>query len=259
MNYKTIIVDIRDSVLQVVLNRPEKRNALNEQMIKELHQTFNQYAKNDDIVAATITGEGKAFCAGADLAYLHSLVDKSYDDNLNDSKRIKEMYWSIYTFPRPTIAIVNGPAVAGGCGLVNVCDLAIASRTASFGYPEVKIGFVASIVSVFLLYTIGLRNSLNLLLTGKIIDAEAAQNLGLIHKVESHKDLVAAAESLIHDIKQNSPQSTKLSKALVHSYINADLREMLESACEFNARSRQNPDFREGLLSFLEKRKPVWQ
>ena len=259
MDSKTLIVEIQNNVLCVVLNRPEKRNALNERMIKELCQTFNQYAESDDILAATITGKGEAFCAGADLAYLHSLVDKSYKENLDDSKAIRDMYWSIYTFPKPTIAIVNGPAVAGGCGLVNVCDMAIASDAASFGYPEVKIGFVASLVSVFLIYTIGFRNTLYLLLTGKIIDAGAALNLGLIHRVVHKNDLLSAAEALINEIIQNSPRSLKLSKEIVHNYIDDDMRSMLERACEFNARSRQNPDFKEGLLSFLEKRKPVWQ
>lgn len=257
--YKTLIVDLQDGVLRIILNRPDKRNALNELMVGEIYQIFNQYKDNDEILAVTITGKGESFCSGADLAYLHSLVDKSYEDNLKDSQKIKNMYWSIFSFPKPTIAIVNGPAVAGGCGLVNVCDIAIASNNARLGYPEVKIGFVASIVSVFLLYTIGLRRSLELLLTGKIIDTGTALNLGLIHMVENKEDLLSASQILIKTLKQNSPQAIKLSKNLLHSYINDDLIKMLEKACEFNARSRQNPDFKEGLLSFLEKRNPIWQ
>jgi len=139
-----------------------------------------------------------------------------------------------------------------------VYDLAIACTDARFGYPEVKIGFVAAIVSVFLYHTVGIRKSLELILTGKIINAEMALNLGLVHRIERKETLFTAAEELTKILKQNSPEAIKLSKQLVHGYIIDDLKKMLESACKFNADSRQNPDFKEGLLSFLEKRSPIW-
>jgi len=199
--YQTIKIEIRNKILNITLNRPEKRNALNNQMVKELNEIFLSFRTDDSVVGLMITGSGKSFCSGADLAYLKSLKDKSDQENLQDSNDLKDLFWNIYTFPKPTLAVVNGSAVAGGCGLMSVFDVAIASENAKFGYPEVKIGFVAALVSVFLVQIVGLRHTKYLLLTGNIIDSTRAEKIGLIQKVVAHNSLKDAETNILIALK----------------------------------------------------------
>ena len=256
--YSTLLFEVENKVLHITLNRPEKRNALNELMIKELRDIFLYFKDNDDIIGVSVTGSGESFCAGADLSYLQSLIDKSYEENLKDSINLKEMYWTIYNFPKPTVGLINGPAVAGGCGLMTVLDIAIASKNAIFGYPEVKIGFVASLVSVFLIETIGLAQTRKMLFTGELIDAAEAEKRGLIHQIVEEGELATVSEEIFSQIRKNSPQAIKQTKKLLHDHQGGMIEKRLEQACHFNAESRQTSDFKEGLKSFLEKRKPNW-
>jgi methylglutaconyl-CoA hydratase len=257
-SYKTIKAAIENNVLKIILNRPEKRNALNKMMVTELNDIFNRFKDDESIFGISLTGAGEAFCAGADLSYLKSLLGKSYQENLEDSMNLRRMYWSIYSFPKPTVALVNGPAIAGGCGLMNVFDIAFASGQAFFGYPEVKIGFVASIVSVFLVQTVGLQQAKYLLLSGKKIDAEEAEKIGLIHSIIRNGNLQTAARQFFKQIRENSPQAVLQTKRLLHQISDDKMEVLLDQACDFNARSRQLSDFKEGILSFLEKRDPEW-
>ncbi len=256
--YSTLLFEVENKVLHITLNRPEKRNALNELMIKELRDIFLYFKDNDDIIGVSVTGSGESFCAGADLSYLQSLIDKSYEENLKDSINLKEMYWTIYNFPKPTVGLINGPAVAGGCGLMTVLDIAIASKNAIFGYPEVKIGFVASLVSVFLIQTIGLAQTRKMLFTGELIDAVEAEKRGLIHQIVEEGELATVSEEIFSQIRKNSPQAIKQTKKLLHDHQGDMIEKRLEQACHFNAESRKMSDFKEGLQSFLEKRKPNW-
>ena len=256
--YQTLICTIDKDVLCITLNRPEKRNALNEQMVHDLNSVFIQYKNDNNIIGASLTGSGEAFCAGADLSYLQNLESKSYEENLKDSQNLKEMYWNIYTFPKPTVALINGPAVAGGCGLITVLDIAIASKNAIFGYPEVKIGFVASLVSVFLIQIIGLGQARRLLYTGDLIDAEEAFDIGLIHSIVEKGQLPSASDEFFSKIRENSPQAIKQTKSLLLDFEGDTIQKKLDHACQINAKSRQTDDFKEGLKSFLEKRKPIW-
>jgi methylglutaconyl-CoA hydratase len=257
--YHTLLWDVKDDVLRIKLNRPEKRNSFNEKMVDELNSIFMTFWDNNDIIGVSLTGLGKSFCSGADLSYLQSLQKKSFDENLKDSQKLREMYWNIYSFPKPTLALVNGPAVAGGCGLITVLDIAIASKNAIFGYPEVKIGFVASIVSVFLIQAIGLTMAKHLLYTGDLIDAQEAEKIGLVHKVVDETGLEKAAETFFSKIGENSPQAIRQTKSLLINLQAKMIRKKLDIACELNAESRQTDDFNEGLQSFLEKRKPIWR
>jgi methylglutaconyl-CoA hydratase len=257
-SYKTIIAEIENNVLKIILNRPEKRNALNKMMVAELNDIFNVFRDDETIIGVSLTGAGQAFCAGADLNYLKSLLDKSFQENVEDSMNLRQMYWNIYSFPKPTVALVNGPAIAGGCGLMNVFDIAFASERAFFAYPEVTIGFVASIVSVFLVQTIGLQKAKYLLLSGKKIDAEEAEKIGLIHGISRTENLQNAAGQFFKHIRENSPQAVLQTKHLLHKISDDKMEVLLDQACEYNARSRQYSDFKEGILSFLEKRDPNW-
>lgn len=256
--YSTLLYQIEDNVLQITLNRPEKRNALNAIMVRELHDIFLHFKDYEEIVGVSLTGAGEAFCAGADISYLQSLIGKSYDENLKDSINLKDMYWTIYNFPKPTVGLVNGPAIAGGCGLMTVLDIAIASKNAIFGYPEVKIGFVASIVSVFLIQIIGLAKAKNLLFTGELIEAPFAEKIGLIQQIAGEGELKKISDEFFSKLRKNSPQAIKQTKKLLCDHQRDVLEKMLEHACHINAESRQKSDFKEGLKSFLDKRRPDW-
>jgi methylglutaconyl-CoA hydratase len=256
--YQTILYKVENNILRITLNRPDKRNAFNEQMVEDLNAIFLTYKDNDDIIGVSVTGAGESFCAGADLTYLQSLGSKSFEDNLKDSNNLKEMYWNIFTFPKPTVGLINGPAVAGGCGLVTALDIAIASKNAIFGYPEVKIGFVASIVSVFLIHTVGLAHAKQLLYTGELIDSVRAEKIGLVNTIISKDDLDVAANAFFSQIRNNSPQALFQTKSLLLGFHEDMIKKKLEYACRVNAESRQTDDFKEGLKSFLEKRQPIW-
>ena len=148
--FETLLVDKDQNVTTITLNRPDKKNAINDKMIKELGFIFDNLLTEDETKIVILTGKGNAFCSGADLSYLDKLKNYSYDQNLQDSNAFAELFLKIYEFPKPTIAKVQGAALAGGCGLSSVCDFIISDENARFGYPEVKIGFIAAIVSVFI-------------------------------------------------------------------------------------------------------------
>jgi methylglutaconyl-CoA hydratase len=168
------------------------------------------------------------------------------------------LFRGIYEFPKPTIAAVNGPAIAGGCGIATMCDFTLASQEAKFGYTEVRIGFVPAIVSTFLIWQVGEKHARDLLLTGRIIDALEAHRMGLINEVWPTPDLIPRAHTVANQIMQNSPSSVRTTKALLLSYVKDALDRQIGQAIIDNARIRTTADFREGIASFLEKRKPKW-
>jgi methylglutaconyl-CoA hydratase len=206
-----------------------------------------------------LTGAGKAFCAGMDLEMLSAIAKQSPTENQEDSRRIAKMLRRIWSFPRPMIAAVNGAAYAGGCGIATLCDFTLASTEAKFGYTEVKIGFLPAIVSVFLTRQIGEKRCRDLLLTGRIIDAHEAKEIGLVTEVVPAERLLDRAYELAADLISASPNSLTRAKHLLTSSAAPALDHDLERAILENARIRCTPDFKEGVASFLEKRKPVWQ
>jgi methylglutaconyl-CoA hydratase len=256
--YKTVITRISARHLSIILNRPEKRNALNDAMVAELNDVFMKSFKEKQIRTISIQGSGKAFCSGADLEYLKKIKNYDTQTNLNDSLKLSDLFLRIYRSPKPVIAIVHGPALAGGCGLASVCDFIIATHEAKFGYPEVKIGFIGALVSVFLIRQIGERKARDLLLSGRIIKAHEALQLGMINKVVPESDLQAQIDGLINDLTLNSPMALTESKKLLDSFNFTEIEEELKAKAQMNAEFRQTPDFQEGLSSFFEKRKPNW-
>jgi methylglutaconyl-CoA hydratase len=205
-----------------------------------------------------VTGSGKAFCAGMDLEELKSLLGKTHDQNINDSARMAHLFRRLYEFPKPTIAAVNGAAIAGGTGLATMCDFTLAVPEAKFGYTEVRIGFVPAIVSSLLVWQVGHKIARDLLLTGRLFDAPEAHRLGLVNEVVPAEQLLDRARELASQLLENSPSSVRATKKLINGYIASDLNQQLAQAIEDNARIRTTADFREGITSFLEKRKPRW-
>jgi methylglutaconyl-CoA hydratase len=257
--YSTLLLECRDAIATVTLNRPEKRNAVTATMIAELQTALDTIEKNHSTRVVILTGAGSCFCAGMELEMLASIAQQSPTENQEDSRRIAKMLRRIWSFPRPTIAAVNGAAYAGGCGIATLCDFTLAAPEAKFGYTEVKIGFLPAIVSVFLTRQIGEKRCRDLLLTGRIITAQEAKEFGLVTEVVPAGHLLDRAQELANDLIAASPNSLTRAKHLLTSSAAPALDHDLERAILENARIRCTPDFKEGVASFLEKRKPVWQ
>ena len=257
MNYKTLQLAYDAGVATLTLNRPEKRNAINFELIDDLLRALNDVAKSDAIVLI-VTGAGKAFCSGMDLDNLKSLLGRTPEQNLQDSQSMVQLFRSLYEFPKVTIAAVNGPAIAGGTGLALLCDFTLAVPDAKFGYTEVRIGFVPAIVSTFLLRQVGEKHARDLLLTGRLFNAEEAARMGLITEIVPAENLMARARQLAAVLMENSSASLRATKQLLTDHARAELDAQLDAAVRENAAIRATADFREGISSFLEKRKPVW-
>jgi len=252
-----LLLDDSGAVARITLNRPEKRNAISYELIDDLLAALAACEKSDAEIVI-ITGAGKAFCSGMDLDNLKAITSRTHQENVKDSQTMARLFRTIYDFPKPTIAAVNGAAVAGGCGIATLCDFTIASREAKFGYTEVKIGFLPAIVSTFLLLQVGEKQARDLLLTGRIISADEAQRIGLVTEVVEPGTEVARAQALAAQLMENSPASVRATKALLSDFAKRKLDDQNKIAVDENARIRTTKDFREGVTSFLEKRKPKW-
>ena len=257
MDYKTLHIANDSGIATITLNRPDKRNAISYELIDDLLAALDDVAKSAALVLI-LTGAGKAFCSGMDLDNLKALEGRSPEQSLQDSEIMARLFRSLYDFPKPTIAAVNGSAVAGGCGLATLCDFSLAVPEAKFGYTEVRIGFVPAIVSTFLLRQVGEKHARDLLLTGRIIEAGEALRIGLINEVVPTEELIARARELASQLMENSPASLMCTKRLLSEHARAELDAQIRSAVRENAAIRSTSDFREGISSFLEKRKPRW-
>jgi len=257
MNYNTLQLACDAGVATITLNRPEKRNAISFELIDDLVGALDEVAKSDAIVLI-LTGAGKAFCSGMDLENLKGLLGRTPEQNVEDSRTMVRLFRSLYEFPKVTIAAVNGPAIAGGTGLALLCDFTLAIPEAKFGYTEVRIGFVPAIVSTFLLRQVGEKQARDLLLTGRIFGAEEAAGMGLVGEIVPPENLMMRARELAALLMQNSPASLRATKKLLNDHARAELDAQIEVAIRENAAVRTAADFREGISSFLEKRKPVW-
>jgi len=257
MNYRTIQLGYDGGVATITLNRPEKRNAISFDLIEDLLRAFEEVAKSDAIVLV-LTGAGKAFCSGMDLDNLKALIGRTPEQNLKDSQTMVQLFRTLYQFPKVTIAAVNGAAIAGGTGLALLCDFTLAVPDAKFGYTEVRIGFVPAIVSTFLVRQVGEKQARDLLLTGRLFGADEGAKMGLISEIVEPADLLPRARALAALLMENSAASLRATKQLLTDHARAELDAQIESAVRENAAIRETADFREGVTSFLEKRKPVW-
>jgi len=257
MNYNTIQLTYDAGVATITLNRPDKRNAISFELINELLAALQEVAKSDAIILI-LTGAGKAFCSGLDLENLKALIGRSPEQNLKDSQTMVRLFRALYEFPKVTIAAVNGAAIAGGTGLALLCDFTLAIPEANFGYTEARIGFVPAIVSTFLLRQVGEKLARDLLLTGRLFSAEEAARIGLINEVVPSEKLMARTHEIAALLMENSPASLRATKQLLTNHARAELDAQIEAAVRENAAIRTTADFREGISSFLEKRKPVW-
>ena len=257
MAYKTLLYSESNGVATITLNRPDKRNAISYELIDDVTAALKQAAQSDAKVVI-LTGAGSAFSAGMDLENLKGLLGRTPEQNLEDSRTMAGLFRALYDFPKPTIAAVNGAAIAGGTGLATLCDFTLAVPEARFGYTEVRIGFVPGIVSSYLIANVGEKRARDLLLTGRLFGAEEAYRFGLVTEIVAADQLMPRALQLAAQLMENSPASLETTKRLLSSYTKEQLDRQLVSAIRENAAVRQTPDFKEGITSFLKKRKPKW-
>src|SRR4051812_8798859 len=257
MAYQTLIVSESENICTITLNRPDKRNAVSFELVAELMRALDA-AEESAAQIAIITGAGKAFCAGLDLDDLKTLVGKTHAENVKDSTTMANLFRRIYDFSKPTIAAVNGAAIAGGTGIATMCDFTLAVPEAKFGYTEVKIGFVPAIVSSYLVFQVGHKIARDLLMTARLFDASEAHRYGLVNEIVPAENLMPRAKELAQILLDNSPSSVQATKRLINGFIKDQLDTQVSAAVRDNARIRTTADFKEGVSSFLEKRKPVW-
>jgi methylglutaconyl-CoA hydratase len=258
VKFKTIDYAESHGIATVTLNRPDKRNAISYELIDDLLNGLQQ-ATSSRANVLILTGAGKAFCSGMDLENLKQLLGRTPEQNQQDSETMSRLFRTLYDFPKPSIAAVNGPAIAGGTGLATLCDFTLAVPEAKFGYTEVRIGFVPGIVSAFLVASVGEKRARDLLLSGRIFNAHEAHSIGLVNEIVSPDQLMVRAQQLAGQLLENSPASLRSTKQLLSGYTRDELDLRLVDAVKANAAVRQTEDFKEGISSFLEKRKPSWK
>jgi methylglutaconyl-CoA hydratase len=257
LTYKTIQYAEAQGIVTIMLNRADRRNAISYELIDDLMAAL-QEAAGSTAQIIVLTGAGKAFCSGMDLDNLKQLTGRTHEQNLKESEIMASLFRMLYDFPKPTIAAVNGPAIAGGTGLATLCDFTLASPEAKFGYTEVRIGFVPAIVSSFLIANVGEKRARELLLTGRVFGAEEAHKLGLVNEVVAPEQLMPRALELAAQLMENSPASLQATKKLLSGYTREQLDRQIGQAVQANGAIRQTADFKEGITSFLVKRKPKW-
>ncbi len=254
-----VTYEVIDRVAYLTLNRPEKRNALSYEFVSAIKERLAQAEQDATCKVIVLKGNGEAFCSGADLASLQALQTNTFEENLTDSKHLADLFLKIYHFPKPVISMVHGAAFAGGCGLATICDFCFAESHAKFAYTEVKIGFIPAIVMVFLLRQMGERRARQILLSGEIIEAQQAQELGLINYVVES----AIIEETVHEFavklcKQTSSQSVAATKTMLAHVPELNLVEAIEYAAQMNAKTRASEDCKKGINAFLNKEKLSW-
>ncbi|ADV68446.1 enoyl-CoA hydratase/isomerase family protein [Deinococcus maricopensis] len=253
-----VLVTRRGAVLLLTLNRPDVRNALSADVVSALHAEVRAAEADPDVRAVVLTGAGRAFSAGADLRALQTLGAASSEANKADSQALADLLSALYTSRKPVVAAVEGAAVAGGAGLASACDVVVAGASAKFGYTEVKLGFVAAIVMVFLLRVVGEKHARELLLTGRLVDAREAWRVGLVNEVVEDGAALTRALEVAEEIASNSATALATTKEMLALVPGMGLAEGLRYAVGVNAWTRTTSDLKEGVAAFLEKRAPNW-
>lgn len=253
----TVKVNESGGIHTLTLNRPDRRNALNPQMIRELIEALNE-AEQCACEVVILTGAGTAFCSGMDLEHLRSLEHQLPEDQRADIESFMWLMRRLYEVTKPTIAAVNGAALAGGNGLAMQCDFTLAATSAKFGYTEARIGYIPAVVSVFLTEIVGEKRARDLLLSGRILSSDEALALGLLAEVTSEAELMPRCRALAATLMRNSPESMRETKRLLLSFSKERLDLHLRWAIRSSERARNQEDFHEGVQAFLEKRDPVW-
>lgn len=253
-----ILSEQRGAVRVLTLNRPQVRNAMSLPLMHELGRLLDEAKTDDAVRVVVLTGAGQAFCAGLDMEELKAMSGRSAEEHRADSEVFRRLLETLYLFPKPTIAAVNGHAVAGGAGLAAVCDLTVMADGAKMGFTEAKIGFVAALVTVFLVRLLGEKHARDLLLSGRLVSAQEAERIGLINEVTPAENVLPRALERAEELARNAPNAVALTKGMLAAAPSLGLQEGLRYAADLNALARAGSELREGVAAFLEKREPAW-
>ena len=253
-----IQVEQRGAVVRVTLNRPDVRNAFNETLIQELTAWAESIRPGGSARVAVLSGAGKVFCAGADLAWMAKTVAYSHEENVRDARALSRMFEALNRLPVPLIGRVHGAALGGGIGLAAVCDIVVAAEDAIFGFTEVKLGIIPAVISPFAIAKIGQSAARELFLTGARFSAARAREIGLVHSVADAADLDRVVEKHVNDLLSSGPRAVTAAKALIAAVAASDMDSATEHTAESIARQRVSVEGQEGMRAFLEKRTPAW-
>jgi methylglutaconyl-CoA hydratase len=251
--YRKILYEMRDGVARITLNRPDKRNALDGELVAELKAAFSASAFDDACRVTLLAGAGTDFCSGADLANLEKTATNSVLENMADARSTADLFLMMRNHPRPVIAAVQGRALAGGCGIATACDIVLAAQSAQFGYPEVNIGFVPAMVMAILRRSVSEKAAFELVVTGETVSATRAYELGLVHRVFADAQFSAEVETYVAKLAAKSASAVTLSKRLLYNMDSMSFEAALQAGVEVNAIARQTEDCRKGVEKFLKK------
>lgn len=257
-SFETISYSFKNSIASVTLNRPEVHNAFNEVMIAELTDIFRRVSSDDAVRVVVLTGNGKSFSAGADLNWMKKMINYSYEENLEDSIKLAELFHLMYSCPKPVIARVNGAAIGGGTGLVAVCDIAIAAESAKFSLSEVKLGLVPACISPYVIRKVGEGRCREFFLTGERLIAKRAMELGLVNQVVPLEELDQAVQEKANQLISSGPKAIAMCKELLKNVPGMDFEKAKIYTADMIARMRIGDEGQEGMNAFLEKRNPKW-
>lgn len=258
-DHKDITLTLSGGVLTVALNRPELHNALNPALVSALTGVFGELVHRADVRVVVLTGSGRSFCAGADLAAMRAAADYSYEENLADGRGIFDLMLAIDRCPRPVVGRINGPAIGGGVGLVSCCDIVVAVERAVFAFSEARLGIVPAVISPFVLARIGPSRARELFLTGERFDARRAEAIGLVHHVVDEPDLDAVVAERVAQLLLAAPEAQTTAKELIHTVAFQPKESVRDYTAAVIAQRRASEEGREGMSAFLEKRRPWWQ
>jgi len=248
-----VLYSVDGAVARITLNRPEKRNALNEAVIAGIKDGLKKAASDERVRAIVIAGAGKDFCSGADLSALQKIAGASVAENSEDARTLLELFLLIRQVPAPVIAVVTGRALAGGCGLASACDLVLASSSARLGYPEVKIGFVPAMVMAILRRNVSEKRAFELITRGEEISAQQAKEMGLVNQVFSDETFAADVDAYVKRFEELSKTAIALTKGLLYQIDGLAFPEALETGADVNVIARMSEDCQKGIAKFLQK------
>jgi methylglutaconyl-CoA hydratase len=258
MELRSLVMRRENAIAYVALDRPEVRNAFNRELIDELHDTFAQLGDDPGVRAVVLSGNGKAFCGGADVNWMRGSLEVTHAENVADARRLSQMYRAIDRIPKPVVARVHGAALGGGAGLVACCDVAIAAENASFGFTETKLGILPAVISPFVVAKIGSSHARALCLTGERFDAQRARAIGLVHEVVAEDALDDAVARVVAELLSSGPTAVAAAKRLLAKVRELPYDDTLDPTAHAIAAQRTSAEGQEGLRAFLEKRKASW-
>ncbi|HXU38932.1 MAG TPA: enoyl-CoA hydratase/isomerase family protein [Blastocatellia bacterium] len=252
-DYQKILFSVEESIARITLNRPDKRNALDDEIVSEFKDALEAASRDDSVRVVLISGAGKDFCSGADLASLQRISEAGVAESMASARVMGELFVDMRRHPRPIIVAVRGRALAGGCGLATACDIILAAESARFGYPEVNIGFIPAMVMAILRRSVSEKRAFELITRGEIISARSAFEIGMINRVFPDDQFDAEVEAYVTQMASKSASAVSLAKSLLYHMDGMTFETAIEAGIQMNAITRMTEDCKRGVEQFLKK------